>query len=333
MSLDPTPDTTETEPRPLGHWPRPLAFVLSGGAAHGAVQVGMLQALRQAGIEPDLIVGTSVGALNGVRYAAEPDSAIDALTEVWRSLDQSVFGSRTRLGRLLAAIRRGLRQHGLSLCPPDRLRAVIDANLVVDNLEDLTIPTGVVVTDAVLGQPKVLTKGALGPVLQATAAIPGIFPPVQIDGCVYLDGGVTANVPIRQAEAMGAKSFVVLDATPATLPTVVPSSAIGLATLASTISLRNQRADDVSTLRGRLPVLHLPQATPPEQSPVDFSRADELIEAGFLSARSFLGQLPELTDTSRPLWASARQTDQAGQAAPSGQAAVDKLDHDVAGHR
>ncbi len=76
--MDPAP----TNPHPLSNWPRPLAFVFSGGGAYGATQVGMLRALTEAGITPDLVVGTSVGALNGVRYASDPAGAIASLTDL-----------------------------------------------------------------------------------------------------------------------------------------------------------------------------------------------------------------------------------------------------------
>lgn len=287
---------------PLEHWPAPMAFVLSGGAAYGAVQVGMLRALGEANISPDLVVGTSVGALNGARYAASPGDAVDALTDLWLSLDRSgIFGGQTRLGRTVSALRRGFRRNTPSICSPEPLRALIEANVAAPLLEDLPIRTAVVVTDALLGRPKTITQGDTATMLQATTAMPGVFPPVKTDGCYYIDGGVTANVPIHQAVALGARSLVILDANPPSMPGTVPNSVLDSVLHASQIMLRNQRADADDLLKGRLPILHLPQPTPPEQDSFDFTNAGELIKAGLLSTRSFLAELPDLADTSRRL--------------------------------
>lgn len=292
------PDLTSDSP--VANWPRPLAFVFSGGGAYGAVQVGMIRALIQAGIRPDLVVGSSVGAMNGAMFAAEPMLAVDRLTEVWTSMRQSgVFGGRTRFGTTLSAVRNGLLRNSPGLVSPDPLRNLIAGNLPVERLEDLQIPTAVVVTDALVGRPKLLTQGLTGPALQASSAIPGVFPPVKIDGCFYIDGGVSANVPIRQAITFGARSVVVLDANPATMPGTLPQSTMGSVLHASMIMLRNQRADAVDDLIGRHPILHLPQATPPGQNSFDFDNSVALIEAGFEATREFLGRLPVLTDSSR----------------------------------
>ena len=301
-------EPAENEERPLAHWPHPIAFVLSGGGSYGAVQVGMLRALGEAGITPDLVVGSSVGALNGVRYAASPGDAVDALVTLWQDLGSApIFGGRTRVGRSWSAMRRFVRRSTPSLCSPERLRALIDTNMPIPTLEDLPVPAAVVVTDVQAGRPKVLTRGEIGPLLQATSAIPGIFPPVQIDGCIYVDGGVTANVPIRQAIAAGARSVIVLDANPATMPGTIPDSVLGSVFQASMIMLRNQRADADEELKGRLPILHLPRPTPPEQSSFDFSNAEELIGAGYATTRTFLHDLPDLADSSRGLSEAARK--------------------------
>ena len=293
-------DLDSTQSHPLSNWPRPLAFVFSGGAAFGATQVGMLRALNEAGIVPDLIVGTSVGALNGVRYAADPAGAIGALTDLWGSLSGTgVFGGKSRAGTILSAVRNGLNRNAAGLCSPEPLRKLIDANISVERIEQLTIPTAVVATDALVGQPKLLTQGDIAPALQATAAIPGVFPPVKIEGCFYLDGGVTANVPVRQAFAFGAKSVVVLDANPATMPGTLPHSVLGTVMHASMIMLRNQRADAVDDLIGRHPILHLPQVTPTTQSSFDFDNSFDLIAAGHRGVGEFLEKLPSLTDASR----------------------------------
>lgn len=284
---------------PITNWPKPLAFVFSGGAAYGAVQVGMIRALVQSGIRPDMIVGTSVGALNGAMFAVEPMLAVERLTKIWADMPGAgIFGGRTRPGMAFSGLRNLLFGSTSGLVPPTKLRTLIEANLPVANIEDLRTRTAVVVTDALVGRPKILSQGPAGPILQASAAIPGIFPPVKIDGCFYVDGGVTANVPIRQAIEFGARSVIVLDASPASMPGTLPNSTFGSVVHASTIMLRNQRADAVDDLTGRHPILHLPLATPPTQSSFDFTNSVELIEAGFTTSRAFLRDLPSLADAS-----------------------------------
>ncbi|MEM7275893.1 MAG: patatin-like phospholipase family protein, partial [Actinomycetota bacterium] len=170
----------------------------------------------------------------------------------------------------------------------------------VELIEDLAIPTAVVVTDALVGVPKILTQGAIGPALQASAAIPGVFPPVKIEACLYVDGGVTANVPVRQAIAFGARSLIVCNANPSSMPGTLPDSVIGAFVHASQIMLRNQRADATEDLVGRYPILNLPQATPASQSSFDFANSAQLMEIGYDTSRDFLSRLPELTDASPP---------------------------------
>ncbi len=307
---------------PLSNWPGPLAFVLSGGAAYGATQVGMLQALSEVGIVPDMVVGTSVGALNGIRYATEPSTAIDNLTQIWASMKPSrIFGSRTKVGSAISAARNGMRSNSTALCSPEPLQKLLEDNIGDRHLESLPIRSAVVVTDAQIGQPKLLTRGKVCPALLASTALPGVFPPVNLDGCFYVDGGVSANVPIRQAIAFGAKSVVVLDGTPTSMPGTIPTSVLGSVLHASMIAVRNQRADAIEELVGKYPVLQIPRVTPPSQGGFDFDNSAELMEQGYRSTKNFLQQLPELTDTSRrhsagteaPKAPSVNRTDTSGR--------------------
>lgn len=293
-------DRDPAQSHPLSNWPGPLAFVLSGGAAYGATQVGMLRALSEVGIVPDMVVGTSVGAVNGIRFAAEPATAVDNLTQVWASMKASgIFGARTKVGSAFSAARNGLRSNSAALCAPDSLQKLIEDNIGDRDIENLSIRSAVVVTDAQIGQPKLLTRGKAGPALLASTALPGVLPPVKLDGCFYVDGGVSANVPIRQAIAFGAKSLVVLDATPTSMPGTIPTSVLGSILHSSMIMVRNQRADSVEDLMGKYPVLQIPRVTPPSQGSFDFDNSAELMEQGYRSTKYFLEQLPELTDTSR----------------------------------
>ena len=287
---------------PLAQWPRPLCFVFSGGASYGASQVGMVRALVEFDVIPDMVVGTSVGALNGTLFANDPSTAADKMTEIWGSMTRSgVFGRGGRLTSMVSAARNGLRKNSVALCSPQPLVELITNHTPVERLEDLAIPTGVVATDALVGQPKVLSQGPAVQALLASSAMPGVFPPVKLGGSFYIDGGVTANVPIRPAMAFGARSVVVLNANPATMPGTLPNSVLESIVHASQIMLRNQRADTTDELTGRFPILHLPQVTPPTHNSFDFDHSAELLDVSYVGTKEFLSQLPDLADTNRRL--------------------------------
>jgi NTE family protein len=187
--------------------PRPLGLVLSGGSALGALQVGMLRAVAEAGIVPDLLVGTSVGALNAAFVGGGFTSArLDDLAGIWRSLRTadvfSGLGLRTVVGALLG---RG------TLASPERLRALVDRHLPASHA-DLAIPTTVVAADHATGRAVSLRSGDLRSNVMASAAIPGVFPPVKVGGRTLIDGGIVAHVPILQARELGCRTMIVLDA-------------------------------------------------------------------------------------------------------------------------
>lgn len=176
------------------------AFVLSGGASLGSIQVGMLLALAEAGIAPDLIVGTSVGALNGGWISSRPDiDGINALADLWRSLSRKdVFPTNLSVG-FLGFI--GQRQ---SLVSDSGLRRLLKEHLLFRRLEDAPIPLHVVATDVLTGKDVLLSGGDPIDAIAASAAVPAVLPPVRIDGRDLMDGGVVNNTPLSHAVALGA---------------------------------------------------------------------------------------------------------------------------------
>jgi NTE family protein len=187
--------------------PRPLAFVFSGGSCLGALQVGMLRAVREAGIEPDLLVGTSVGAINaafiGGGFTLERVAALEA---IWRSIRTAdVFSG---VGWLSAA--RALLGSG-TLASPTGLAAIVERHLPATHAE-LAIPVSLVATDLATGAPVVLSDGDLRRHVLASAAIPGVYPPVADGDRTLVDGGVVAHVPLLPAAGLGARTLVVFDA-------------------------------------------------------------------------------------------------------------------------
>lgn len=157
--------------------PSPVGFVLGGGGSLGAIQVGVLQALMEQRVTPDLVIGASVGSLNGAVIASDPTSAANRLSHAWaRVTRQQIFP-----GGLLAQARR-LQQSKNHLFPNTGL-----AKLVVDLLgattvfDNLALPFSAVTTDVATATPHIIDGGPLLPALLASAAIPGIFPPVDHD--------------------------------------------------------------------------------------------------------------------------------------------------------
>ena len=269
--------------RQVADLPRPLAFVLSGGASSGATQVGMLRALRDAGIRPDIVVGTSVGAINGVMVAGAGDGGVDRLREVWAEIDRDEILGSSSIRCLPRLVR--TRRH---LFPPDALRALIQRNLPAERFESLPVRFAAVATHVAQGEPTLLITGDLEQALLASAAIPGVFPRVEIDGHWYFDGGVTANIPVRQAVELGARSVVVLDAAPPPAERDQPTNIAETIQYVAGLLMRSQSSADVSQMRGLCELVQLPRCTPQRIGPFDFSRSHELIELAYARTRQFL---------------------------------------------
>jgi len=183
------------------------AVVLSGGGSLGAAQVGALQALFEAGVVPDVVIGCSVGALNGAFVAVDPSpQRANELEQVWRGMSRRAVFPNGRFG--VATRLAGRRDH---LYSPDGLRAVVEAAVPVADLADTAIPVHVVTTDLRSGEPVWWTSGDPVEVLTASACLPGIFPPIQLGDSLHVDGGVSCPVPTQHALDLGARRVWVLD--------------------------------------------------------------------------------------------------------------------------
>lgn len=251
------------------------AFVLSGGGSLGAVQVGMLQALAERDIQPDLLVGTSAGAVNA-SYIAGYGMGIESLDELartWKGLRrQNVFPFDV-LRHVMALS--GARP---SLCSNTSLRRLIESNLPYRNLEDASIPIHIVSTNLRSGQEILLSSGdALSAVLASTA-IPGVLPPVEREGVTLVDGGVADNTAISQAIALGADQIYVLPAGFSCDLEEPPRGALAVAVQALTLLIEQRLVIEVAQFAPHADVRVLPPLCPLAVSSVDFSRAAELIE-------------------------------------------------------
>jgi NTE family protein len=262
-----------------------VAFVLSGGASLGAVEVGMLSALRERGIRPDVIVGTSVGALNGAWLAGHPDAPIEDLAEVWKGIDRGdVFPTDARRGLLALTGRRR------SLIDEGPLRELIDRHVVFDRLEEAPIPLHVVAVEVLTGRDVLLSSGPAVDSVLASAALPAVFDPVEIDGVPYMDGGVGNNTPISHAVSLGVDLVWVLCAGHACALTEPPPSALAMALHALSLLLHRQLVVDVERYEPLVELRVLPPLCPLTVTPVDFSHSAELIERAYRASTRWLDE-------------------------------------------
>ena len=261
------------------------AFVLSGGGPLGALQVGALRALLEAGIAPDLVVGTSVGAINGTMFAFDPTArGIDALEATWRGIREGDLFPGGRLTSWARVLVRGER-----LFDNSGIRRLVEMRIGRAALEDAQVPLAVVATELDTGRERVFSAGAAVAAVVASAAMPGVFPPVEIDGVRYIDGGVCNNLPVAPALDLGATTVYVLDATARTQqrrPLVRP-----IDFLLHAFSLaRSQRAElERGVLAERAHIVEVPMPRLDRHIPfASVEHTPHLIDLGYKSAARFV---------------------------------------------
>lgn len=260
------------------------AFVFSGGGSLGAVQVGMMLALAERAIVPDLLVGTSVGALNAAYLAADPSHrGALSLAGVWSGLRRRDVFPMPGAGAVKALA--GHHDHLLDVAP---LRRLLTTRLPFRRLEDAPWPVAVVATEVTTGLEIVLAEGDAVDAVVASASLPGVFPPVDVDGHVLIDGGVVNNTPISVAVELGADRVIVLPTGYACALEATPRSALGMVVHAFTLATQRRLIDDVRRLQGDLDLRVVPPLCPVSVSPVDFARSGELIDRARRATRRWL---------------------------------------------
>jgi NTE family protein len=266
------------------------AFVLSGGAGLGAIQAGMLEALYERSIRADLIVGNSAGALNGAFIASRPQTPATAreLAEVWRGMSRRRVFPLNLLTGLLGFV--GLRDH---LVPAESLRRLVGRHLEFEGLEHAAIPFYVIATDALSGCELRLSRGPALDAVMASAAIPGVFPPVSWAGHELVDGGISNNTPISHAIELGAEEVYVLPTGTACALPEPPRGALEMMLHAMSLLVMRRLLIEIELLRDRARLIVLPPPCPLRISPLEFGRADELIESGRGGARAYLDAVAE----------------------------------------
>jgi NTE family protein len=263
-----------------------VAFVLSGGASLGSIQVGMLQALTANGIRPDMVVGTSVGAVNGAWLAGgDTEADLAQLADIWRGLNRDdVFPVSPFTGLF------GLAGWSNHLIPDRALRHLLRRHLRFERLEDAPITLHVVATDVLTGVDVQLSQGNAIEAIMASAAIPGIFPPVRIGGRLLMDGGVVENTPIGHAVGLGATTVWVLPSGGACSIEKVPENALGMALHAILLAISQRIAFDIERYDSRVDLKVVPPLCPLAISPSDFSHGAELIDRARVQTEDWLAQ-------------------------------------------
>jgi NTE family protein len=249
------------------------------------VQVGMLEALYERGIAPDLIVGTSAGALNGAFIASREQvvDTADELGEVWRGLRRGRVFPVDPLAGLLGFM--GARDH---LVPDRALRRIVKRELDVELLEEMPIPLHLIATDVLTGEDVRLSEGPVVDAVMASAAIPGVLPAVDWDGHALIDGGVANNAPITHALEVGATRVYVLPTGYACDLDEPPGSALSMLVHATSLLTQHRLRAEAVALAGECELIVLPPPCPLAVAPFDFSQASTLIERALADSRDFL---------------------------------------------
>lgn len=263
---------------------RPLtAFVFAGGGSLGSIQVGMLRVLATHGLAPDMVVGSSVGAINAAFYAGYPAlQGVSQLENIWRSLRrQDVFPIAWR--RLI-----GFARQSNYLVASDGMRRLCELHLPYRDLSEARLPVHVVATDMLSGGTVVISKGSAVDAVMASTAIPAAFAPVKIDGRYLVDGAISSNTPIKVAVACGARRLIVMPTGHACALDRPPQGVLGSALHALTLLIARQLLSELREIDAGVEYRIVPPLCPLERSPYDFSHTGELIERAARSTEVWL---------------------------------------------
>lgn len=264
--------------------PKRTAFVLSGGGNLGALQVGMLRALFERRIQPDLVLGCSVGALNGAAVAAEPSLAmVGRLQDLWLGLAaEDVMPA----GLLPATV--SLARKGVSIHDNANLRRVIADVLPVDRFEGLAVPFQCIATALTDGAETWFSEGDVVSSILASAALPAVYPPVVVDGVSYLDGAIVNDVPVSRAVELGADRIFVLHVGSWDRPRPEPKRPLDMAMYAYWLARRSRFSRDLAAIPSDIEVLVVPPGETPSIRYNDFGHSDQMIAEAYGATSAFL---------------------------------------------
>ena len=231
------------------------AFVLGGGGLLGAVEVGMLRALLEAGVRPDLIVGTSVGALNGALVATDPEPrVVDRLVRLWESAAGSgeVYGDGA-VRQVTRAVRTGTHLHSAK-----PLRDRLAQELGDLTFAELAVPFQCCAASIERAAEHWFTAGRVTDAVMASAAVPGLLRPARVDGEHYLDGGIVNSIPVGRAVECGATTVFVLQVGRVDRPLSVPTKPWEVARVSFEIARRHRFHREMAELPAHVTAHVLP---------------------------------------------------------------------------
>jgi NTE family protein len=270
------------------HPERPVGFVLSGGGNLGALQIGMMRALLEHDIRPDLIVGCSVGAINGAALAEDPTLAgALRLERLWRALDGKELMPAGWLPNTVAIARRGEAIH-----ENHGLRRHLEQSLTARTFEELTLPFQCVATDVVSVREVWFRSGPLIEPILASAALPAVYPAVEIDGVRYLDGGIVDDVPMSRAVELGARTLYVLQVGLFSRPRPDPKRPLDVAVQAYWIARHHRFKRELAAMPPDIELHLLPTGQTPSMRYNDFTRTSELISLAYEASSAYLAGRP-----------------------------------------
>lgn len=261
------------------------AFVFAGGGSFGAIQVGMLHSLAAHGITADMVVGSSVGALNGAFYAGDPTlKGVEKLGDIWRKLTrQDVFPMSWRAVLTFLWRRDFLISH-------DGIRKLIDDHIPYRNLEDARVPVHIVTTDIISGDSIVLSEGSTSQAIVASTSIPGAFSPIRYKDYYLADGAISSNTPIQVAVQKGARRLIILPTGHACATQTPPVGAVANALHALTLLIARQLVSELEHLGPEIEYFVVPPLCPLVGSPYDFSRTADHIERAIQTTDAWLAE-------------------------------------------
>lgn len=253
----------------------------------------MLRALSEAGVRPDLVVGTSIGAVNGAFVAADPERAAQLLTELWRGESLGRVFSENVLGRAVRLARSGTHLHAI-----EPLRELLGDKLPARDFTDLTLPFQCVAASIENATARWFSSGPLIPAVMASCAVPGLLPPVELDGAHYFDGGLVDSIPVGRAIALGASTVYVLQVGRVESPLAVPVRPWEVGLVAFEIARRHRFHEEMSALPPEVQVHVLP--TGGEQLPPGLrqfryrgrNQVSSSIDRSYEAAAGYLAQVP-----------------------------------------
>ena len=269
------------------------AFVLGGGGVLGAVEVGMLRALFERGVVPDLVLGTSVGALNGALVAHDPSEAvIERLTDLWRGASESgreVYGDNP-----LRTVRRAVAT-GTHIYSAKPLKQRLVEEFGDLTIEELPVRFQVCAASIERAAEHWFDSGPVVDAVVASAAVPGILPPAKVGDEHYLDGGIVNSIPLGRAVHLGATRVFVLQVGRIDRPLTVPKRPWEVARVSFEIARRHRFTRELAELPDDVECHVLPaRGTSARDDTLfgtrDFSTVEERIELTYQASRDYLAE-------------------------------------------